>query len=159
RKHMLEAETLTYQVQQELTALIHELRSSAFQDKGLAVVLQDYVLSWSRQYSITATIHMPETCILPLSVEETLLRVAQEALSNIDSHSHATTVEVSLECSQEQVVLSIADNGEGFNPDRVNGSGVGLHSTRERMEALDGTVSIESTMGQGTRLVACCACV
>ncbi len=158
-KHMLEAETLVYQIQQELTTLIHELRSPAFQDKELAVVLQDYVLSWSRQYGITATLHMPETCVLPFSVEEALLRVAQEALSNIVRHSHATTVQVSLECSQEQVVLSIADNGKGFNSDRVSGSGVGLHSMRERMEALKGTVSIESTIGQGTLLVARCACV
>jgi NarL family two-component system sensor histidine kinase LiaS len=149
RKHLLEAETLAYQVQQELTTLIHELRSSA---------LQDYVLSWSRQYSITADINVPETCILPATVEEALLRVTREALSNIARHSHATRVQVSLECSPEQTMLSIADNGQGFNPDSLNSSGVGLHSMRERLEALGGTVSIESTTGQGTRLVAYCAC-
>jgi NarL family two-component system sensor histidine kinase LiaS len=158
RKHLLEAETLAYQVQQELTTLIHEPRSSALQDKGLAAVLQDYVLSWSRQYSITADINVPETCILPATVEEALLRVTREALSNIARHSHATRVQVSLECSPEQTMLSIADNGQGFNPDSLNSSGVGLHSMRERLEALGGTVSIESTTGQGTRLVAYCAC-
>ncbi|HLZ56007.1 MAG TPA: sensor histidine kinase [Ktedonosporobacter sp.] len=155
QKHLLEAETLAYQAQQELTTLIRELRPLVLQDnKGLAVALQDYVTTWSRQQNITTDIQVPEARPLSPPLEEALLRLTQEALSNIARHSQATSVQVVMEYESGQVVLSISDNGCGFDAAKLNGSGVGLHSMQERMEALGGTVSIESTIGQGTHLIA-----
>lgn len=158
-KHMLEAETLAYQAQQELTTLIRELRPLALQDnKGLAAVLRDYVTTWSRQQGIPADVDVPGMCALPLLIEEALLRIVQEALSNIARHSQATYVQIILENRQEQIVLSITDNGCGFDVAKANGYGVGLHSMQERMKALGGIMEIESTIGQGTRLTIQCTC-
>ncbi len=154
RERLIEAEALAYDVRQELTALIRELRPSALKDKEFSQALQEYVTSWSRQHDIAADLHVPPTFVLPAPVEEALLRVTQEALSNIARHSQATSIRVRLECGGDRVVLSLADNGQGFDPASVNGSGVGLHSMKERMEVLGGTLTIESHAGLGTRIAA-----
>jgi NarL family two-component system sensor histidine kinase LiaS len=154
RERLIEAEALAYDVRQELTALIRELRPSALKDKEFSQALQEYVTSWSRQHTIAADLHVPPAFVLPAPVEEALLRVTQEALSNIARHSQATSVRVRLECGGDHVVLSLADNGQGFDPASVNGSGVGLHSMKERMEVLGGTLTVESHAGLGTRIAA-----
>jgi len=152
RSHLIESEKLSHQVQQELTTLIQSLRPSALTEKGLAVVLRDYVTGWSSQQHIPVQPHI-DTCVLPPSAEEALLRIAQEALSNVARHSHASSVVLHLSCEDGQVVFSIEDNGYGFdmaNNTQPAGNGVGLHSMRERVEALQGTFCVESKSGQGT---------
>ena len=93
---------------------------------------------------------------LPLSVEEALFRVAQEALANVARHSKATLVQMILTTTDETVTLSIVDNGQGFDTTRQGYLGVGLLSMQERMKALGGDVQVESTPGKGTRVVAFC---
>ncbi len=93
---------------------------------------------------------------LPLTVEEALFRVAQEALANVARHSKATLVQMILTTTDETVTLSIVDNGQGFDTTRQGYLGVGLLSMQERMKALGGDVQVESTPGKGTRVVAFC---
>jgi NarL family two-component system sensor histidine kinase LiaS len=157
RKPLMEAEELSHQAQQELATLIRELRPVALQDnRGLAAALQEYVTSWSSQQAIATDVHLPASCPLPEPIEEAFLRIVQEALSNSARHSQATSVQITLECGPEQVQLAIVDNGCGFDAQKLNGTGVGLHSMRERMEALGGTIGLESAPGEGTRLTARC---
>ncbi|HLI91872.1 MAG TPA: histidine kinase [Ktedonobacteraceae bacterium] len=159
RKHLLEAEALAYQAQQELTTLIQELRPAALQENRLSEALRDYILAWSNQHGIAVDMHIPPSWALPQPVEEAFWRITQEALSNVARHSQATNVQIVLECDQDQVTLTIEDNGRGFATAQLNDSGVGLHSMRERMQALGGSFVIESHPGQGTRLVAHCSCM
>ncbi len=79
----------------------------------------------------------------------TLSRVAEEALTNIVKHSHATDVEVSLvEDKQKQLILEIKDNGQGFEPQRVqDGLHVGLQSMKIRIERIRGNFHISSEHG------------
>ena len=93
---------------------------------------------------------------LPLSVEEALFRVAQEALANVSRHSKATLVQMILMITDQTVTLSIVDNGQGFDTTRQGYLGVGLLSMQERMKALGGDVQVESIPGKGTRVVAYC---
>ncbi|HCI80988.1 MAG TPA: sensor histidine kinase, partial [Ktedonobacter sp.] len=96
---------------------------------------------------------------VPLTVEEALYRVAQEALSNIARHSKATLVQMTLTIANEDVTLLIADNGQGFDASqqgRSGAMGVGLLSMRERNQALAGDVSVEITPGKGTTVIARC---
>jgi NarL family two-component system sensor histidine kinase LiaS len=158
QQHLVEAESLAYQVQQELTTLIQELRPLELQDKGLPIALQEYVTTWSRQRGITADLHISDVDALPPALEEALWRVAQEALSNIARHSQASRVEVSLACEPGKIILSITDNGQGFARSTVSDSSVGLHSMQERIQALAGTLTIESKIGEGTRIIAQCPC-
>jgi two-component system, NarL family, sensor kinase len=84
--------------------------------------------------------------------EEELLRIAGEALTNVQKHAHATDVEVALTAAPRGMRLEIADNGRGFNP-RARTSGFGLIGMRERASALGGRLRIVSRARRGTRVV------
>ncbi len=161
-----EAERLVHQAQQELTSLIRELRPVALEGKGLVAALRELATEWTQQTNIVANLrvegegaqetHSTSTQVLPLTVEEALFRVAQEALANVARHSKATLVQMILTTTDDTVTLSIADNGQGFDTTRQGHLGVGLLSMQERMKALGGDVQVESTPGKGTRVIARC---
>ena len=157
-----ETEKLVHQAQQELTSLIRELRPVALEGKGLVAALRELASDWTQQTNIVANLRVEGvegtqgTPALPLTVEEALFRVAQEALSNVVRHSNATLVQMALTISGETVMLTVADNGQGFDTTRQGRLGVGLLSMQERMKALGGDVQVESAPGKGTRIVASC---
>ena len=151
-----EAQKLVSQAQQELTSLIRELRPVALEGKGLVVALRELVTEWAQQTDIVANLRVEGPQALPLTVEEALFRVAQEALANVARHSKATLVQLVLTITNESVTLSVIDNGQGFDTTRHKHLGVGLLSMQERMKALGGDVQIESVSGKGTRVIASC---
>jgi NarL family two-component system sensor histidine kinase LiaS len=156
QKHLYEAEQLSRQAQSELAVIIHELRPETLQDRGLRQALRDYTRSWSQLNSIDTEISMHGERDLPFEVEQALFRVTQEAFSNITRHSDATEVALDLTVENYEASLTISDNGRGFDVSAAEGKGVGLGSMRERLEALGGTLSLESAPGQGTQLIARC---
>jgi len=92
---------------------------------------------------------------LPEIVEDNLLRIAQESLTNVIKHSGATTATVSLDYNTETVQLRIDDNGKGFSVNGCPGPSeghFGLLGIRERATRLRGTVSLTSKPGTGTRV-------
>ncbi len=141
------------QTLQELSMLIHQLRPVILADKQFSAALRDYCIQWARERNVVLDLDVAEVD-LSLSAEEALFRITQEALANVARHSDASTVQVQLLDQQEQVLLSITDNGRGFDPDQAREGGVGLHSMRERMEKLQGTLSIVSKCGHGTTISA-----
>jgi signal transduction histidine kinase/ligand-binding sensor domain-containing protein len=87
----------------------------------------------------------------PLSdhLEEELLRMGQEALTNALRHGRAKWVRVTLRFEERQVQLSIADDGQGFDP-KVRGGGYGLRSIRETIKRLKGRLDVDSSLGFGS---------
>ncbi len=148
--HLEEAEHLARQAQQELTALIRELRPAALAGKGLVAALREYVDEWARQTGIRATVRVRGERALPLRVEQAIFRIAQEALANVAKHSGATTVDIHLAWDTEEFVMTIEDNGRGFDVNATRDKGVGLRSIEERAKDLKGEAIIESAPGQGT---------
>ncbi len=151
---LAQAQRLTQQAQQELTALIRELRPAALKDQGLAAALRDALHRWQEQTGIQATLHLQGERRLPLAVEQTLFRIAQEALSNAAKHSQSTRVTLRVVWAADHVTLIVEDNGQGFDPGRARGRGLGLSSMAERAAELGGYVHIHSAPGQGTRIEA-----
>ena len=112
------------------------------------------------------TVFLQEGAPRPLSpaLEEGLLRVAQESLSNAAKHAEADAVWVELAFAADAVTLRVQDNGLGFNsaalrafelrarPGRADGGGFGLPGLRERAEALGGTLTLSSRAGQGAEV-------
>ena len=94
-----------------------------------------------------------------LKLEASLYRMFQEALHNVLKHARATSVKIELASEDHRVVLSVADDGGGFDPERLsNGGGpkpnLGLRHMRERAEALGGTLTVRSVPGRGTTILA-----
>jgi NarL family two-component system sensor histidine kinase LiaS len=147
-----EAERLAKQAGAELTTLIRELRPPGLESKSLAGALQDYVAEWSRQNGIAADLKVDASSIA-LPEAETLFRVTQEALANVARHSQAGKVTVELAREDNEIILTVEDDGAGFDMGRVE-KGVGLDSMRERLEAIGGQLEISSQRSGGTRVMA-----
>lgn len=91
---------------------------------------------------------------LPPVVETALFRVVQEAVTNVVRHAKARRVDVLLEHRGDRVLAMVEDDGVGFDPDRAqSGERFGLLGMRERAEALDGSLTVESSPGAGTTIV------
>jgi signal transduction histidine kinase len=150
---VMEAERLAREAGTELTALIRELRPAGLESKALAEALQEYVTAWARQNGIVVDLKVNSASSVPLPGDETLFRVAQEALANVARHSKAHHVAVELTHKDDEIVLIVEDDGVGFDMRRVE-KGVGLDSMRERLEAIGGQLSISSDNLRGARVMA-----
>jgi NarL family two-component system sensor histidine kinase LiaS len=149
--HVEEAERLIYELRQELTHLIQELRPAALQGKGLALAVREYATDWSRQSGIELEVRVQGERSLPLNIEQAAFRILQEALANIARHSRAHNAEINLIYTGFDVTCTIRDDGIGFDPDKTR-DGFGLRSMRERAGALGSTLEVESVASEGTRL-------
>ncbi|NOZ70934.1 MAG: sensor histidine kinase [Chloroflexi bacterium] len=151
-RHLAQAETLSHQAQQELTTLLRQLRPVALSGKGLAAALREHIDAWSQQHGILAQYQVKAERRLPLAVEQTLYRIAQEALANVARHSRTDHVDVQLHYERDRVILIVQDYGQGFDPTTARGKGQGLINMEERAAALHGKLIIDSQPGSGTRL-------
>jgi NarL family two-component system sensor histidine kinase LiaS len=149
--HIEEADRLTYDLRQELTSLIQELRPAALQGNGLATALREYAADWSRQNGILLEVRVQGERSLPLDVEQVVFRIMQEALANVARHSEAHNAEVGLIYDASKIRGTIIDDGVGFDPDKER-RGLGLRSMQERAAAIGGTLTIQSVVGTGTRI-------
>lgn len=150
---VVEAERLAQQAGAELTTLIHELRPPTLERQTLSVALQGFLSEWSRQTGLEVDSAIEANLTLTTPVEQALFRVAQEALSNVARHSSASRVAVTLANENDEVKLTIEDNGTGFDLERA-AKGVGLDSMKERLASVDGTLEVSSSQSKGTRVTA-----
>ena len=138
----------------ETRRALFALRSSQLEDLGLSLAIRDLVdtLPGKAEYQIDLDIDNLRV-ILPANVEQCFYRVAQEALSNIISHAKATRLSVNLKMQGEQLILSITDNGIGFEPNKNAGPDkFGLLGMKERSELIRANLSIVSQPGVGTQI-------
>ena len=151
--HIEEAERLTHELRQELSSLILELAPPALEDKGLAAALRNYSESWSRQNNIEVEMRVQGERALPLKIDQTVFRIAQEALANAARHSNAHNMEIDLIYGTDTIRCVIEDDGVGFNLSDDH-DGFGLRSMADRANALEGELTVESETGKGTRVTA-----
>jgi signal transduction histidine kinase len=90
---------------------------------------------------------------LPVATEVVLLRVCQEALANVRKHANARSATVRLGYDPDAVRLEVSDDGDGFDPDRVSG-GYGLRGMRTRVAEAGGTLTVCSSPGAGSQVIA-----
>jgi NarL family two-component system sensor histidine kinase LiaS len=147
-----DAERLADSLRRELTNLVYELRPLAPAGTRLPQALREYAEQWSMRNNIRLHLALQEIRPLSIAVEETILRVAQEALANVARHSGAAHVELSLAEAEGEVVLAIGDNGCGFAQEAAP-RGVGLDSMRQRAQAIGAHLAVESAPGCGARVL------
>ncbi|WP_046501844.1 GAF domain-containing sensor histidine kinase [Streptomyces odonnellii] len=138
----------------ELRAAVVELRPAALDEDGLVNTLRTHVQVLDRAHSAKVTFDTSGIRALPAAQEEALLRVAQEALHNALRHSGADRVEVDLARRGQGAVLSVTDDGKGFEPRAVRRAGrhLGLVSMRARASGAGGRLTVESAPGRGTTI-------
>ncbi|WP_345615659.1 GAF domain-containing sensor histidine kinase [Streptomyces sanyensis] len=138
----------------ELRAAVVELRPAALDEDGLVNTLRTQVQVLDRAHSARVTFGAGRIRALPAAQEEALLRVAQEALHNALRHSGAGRVDVALARRGRGAVLSVHDDGRGFDPGAVRRAGrhLGLVSMRDRAGGVGGALTVESAPGEGTTI-------
>lgn len=135
------------------------LRESSRAERGLFDSLRAYLEKFGHQSGIAATLEteFEDEPRLSPRAEVQIIRVIQEALTNIRKHAGASGAVVRVSCEEGSVSFRIEDDGRGFDPARTlldRDSRFGLQTMRERMELIGGTLTIDSAPGRGTRLVA-----
>jgi signal transduction histidine kinase len=140
----------------ELRRLCGDLRPAALDSLGLAAALR----ALSREVTargLPVEVQL-EDILLPDEVAIGLYRVGQEALSNALRHAGASRVTLTLAREGDEVTLTVADDGRGFDPAAVRGQTGrwGLLGMAERAEALNGRLTVESAPGAGTRVMVRC---
>ena len=149
--HLIETEHIIDQLRQELTSLILELGPAMLNGQGLAPALNDYTIEWSRQNRIDAELRLKDERPLPIEIEQGLFRIVQEALANVARHSQAENVEISLRFNYDHLILTVSDDGQGFDPES-SPTGFGLRSMEQRTESLGGQFTIDGLPGSGTTI-------
>jgi two-component system nitrate/nitrite sensor histidine kinase NarX len=127
-------------------------------DRALMESLRAYLEKYSKQSGIPTRLEADpdHEVVLPTRYQVQVLRVVQEALTNVRKHSGASSAVVSCFDDGTSTVVTVADDGHGFEMAGLpeGREGFGLHSMRERMELLGGTLTLDSAPGRGTRVVA-----
>ena len=153
-----EAMDMTDQAMDEVRDLSFELRPSLLDDLGLVAALRWYTDRFAKRTAIPTTIvtSIPDGVRLRRELETACFRITQEALTNVARHSKAKNVWVDLKAIKGETVLSVKDDGNGFDPYSVNPRsfpiGLGLRGMEERALALGGRLEVKSDLRKGTEL-------
>ena len=138
--------------------VMNDLRPAILDDYGLHAALHWSIDQFSDSTGVKASFSgVKLTPRLDRNKEVTLFRITQEALTNITLHSEATRVQVSLTSSRNEVVLTIEDNGIGFDSlalrGHEDGRGWGLVNLTERVGLIQGSLDIQTAPRSGTKLI------
>ncbi len=136
---------------QDVRRLAVELRPKVLDDYGLVPALERLTHGFAEQTGIEVDLEAGAIAErLPREVETAIYRIVQESLTNVVKHARAARVSVLLTRTDGSVKAVIEDDGTGFDPSAADGGGIGLVGMRERIELLDGTLTVESSERTGT---------
>ena len=152
-----EARAITDAALQSARQISRLLHPPMLEDTGLAATLDWYLKGFSERTGVpVGFVHAGMEERAAPEVETCLFRVVQEATTNIARHARATSCRVYLQRLPSSVVLTVEDNGAGFEPEnaarRRQVGGVGLLGIEERVTDARGTFRVESAPGRGTRI-------
>jgi PAS domain S-box-containing protein len=131
--------------------VMSELRPPMLDDHGLAAALDWHARKFSRRTGIAVVVHAGEPAVPSApQVQIALFRIAQEALNNIAKHAGARHAEIALDQDNGDCVMSVRDDGIGF--DDKPKTGLGMVTMRERSQAVGGRFEVQALPQRGTRL-------
>jgi signal transduction histidine kinase len=152
-----DARIMTEDAIRTIRDLSHLLHPSLLDDLGLAVAVKNYLEGFTKRQGIRTELiqeHMAQR--LAPELEVALYRIVQEALTNVAKHAHASLCRVFLQGLTTTVLVTIEDDGSGFDAAEMerlgHAQGLGLIGMRERVQQFGGTFRLETAPGQGTRL-------
>jgi nitrate/nitrite-specific signal transduction histidine kinase len=151
-------EEAAQQVYADVREAILGLRATAHNEHGLVPQIIEYLETFARFAGVQANHRVRKGVAelnLPVATEIQLIRIIQEALSNVRKHAQASGVTVEMAHRDGRLRISVADDGRGFDPDRYTRSEwpqFGLQTMHERAEAVGGILRLRSQPGKGTQV-------
>lgn len=152
RPRLARATALTRGALSDARRSVKNLAPSELTGTVLRTALEAHVASWNQDQGATAELHViGEERPVHREVEATVLRITQEALTNVARHAQASRVDITLTYDESDLILDVRDDGVGFDPETAPGpSSFGLRSMAQRAERLLGRLDIESEPSTGT---------
>jgi signal transduction histidine kinase len=158
-RQLQEISATTSRTIREVRSISHALRPSALEQVGLTKALEWMVeqLAEASSSKFASELENIDGLLTP-EMEINLYRIVQEALNNVLKHANASEVIVEVKKETEGILVSVFDNGQGFEPatsasDGPRKEGIGLISMAERAKVIGGRLEIQSTPRVGTRLI------
>lgn len=132
--------------------LAHELRPSMLDDMGLGAALEWHLSEFEKRSGVKTRLLKPEKePDLPDAIKTGLFRIVQESLTNVGRYARAKNVTVLMQPEEKELVLTIKDDGIGFDKEKVAAKKtLGILGMQERTSIMEGTYEINSTPGKGT---------
>lgn len=153
--HLGRVRGLLSEIEERLRNLSHELRPPVLEDLGLPSALELLADGVSKRWGLPVSVSASVNGDVPATIENTVYRIAQEALTNAAKHAGANHVEVDLRQIDRKIVCSVRDDGVGFDGTgsfRKRRPGLGLTEIRERVATLGGVVRLSPNGDSGTDL-------
>ena len=154
-KHLTNIRETLLEIENRLRNLSHELRPPVLDDVGLSAALALLAEGVSSRWGLPVIVTVGLKGDLPAAIENTVYRIAQEALTNVAKHADASRAEVRVRQIDRKVVCSVRDDGVGFDDTagfRKQRPGIGMAEIRERVAALGGVVRLGLNGDRGTNL-------
>ena len=138
----------------ETRNLLMHLRSHEMLAQPFGALLRGVAQEMARSYGLAVTVSVDSDAQLPDAVQYAFFRVAHAALTNVARHAGTDSAEARFDAVDGQAMLSVTDNGAGFDPDAVPPGHYGLAIMRERLDKLGGMLEVETAPGRGCRITA-----
>lgn len=139
----------------EVRRIIYDLRPMALDDLGLVPTLKKYLQTIEEYHSDIkiSFVSMGNEKRLPAKFEVALFRLVQESVQNAIKHAEAQEIKVKLELTRNSISVVIKDDGKGFDMNMDKPESFGILGMKERVELLQGQLSIDSKVGRGTIVI------
>jgi signal transduction histidine kinase len=155
QKHLDEFAEAARNLYGDVRQQILELRTVRPEEGGLLAAIADYVRGWGQQTGVAVDLSLPPAIELTVDAQKQLLRIVQEALTNVRKHARASKVQVVVEHSSDALCLLVVDDGQGFDEGAAPpspGGRFGLKTMTERAASIGAAVIVSSRPGEGTRV-------
>lgn len=154
QKELLALRSRAHDAADAVRHISHQLHPSVLDDIGLEAAIEQYCEEFEERSGITThftACDVPET--LSREVASSVYHIFQESLRNASKHSRAEEVFVTLESVGDVLRLTVKDEGVGLAPERLKtGTSIGIVGMKERAHLVNGTLSVESRVGEGTEV-------
>ncbi len=147
-----ELRQLTRGTMAEMRTLLLELRPSGITEVKMRELLRHLAEAVTGRARIPVTVKIKGDCDLPPDHQVAFYRIAQESLNNAVKHSGATNIYIEMNIEPEKVILTVKDNGKGFNPETVSADHLGLGIMSERAQEVGALLKVDTKLGCGTQI-------
>jgi ligand-binding sensor domain-containing protein/signal transduction histidine kinase len=155
KPHIRNISQTTREIVQAMDEIVWTINPQNDTLENLASYLFQHAQDFFQHTGVRCRLDLPaDLPELPLSTQQrhNLFMAVKEALNNVLKHAHAREVRLGLAVAGDRLTITVADDGCGFSPDQVDGSGNGLNNMRQRLERIGGRLTLDSRPGAGTRI-------
>jgi len=152
KRQMNKLKTLTHDALNEMRRLLMELRPESFAGENIDDLLKQLVNSLKLRSNIDIKLKIEGSRDLSREAKEVIYRITQESLNNAVKHSGADKVSVILEKKPQKTILTITDNGKGFDTKNISKRKLGLYIMDQRAGSINSSLDIKSSPGEGTNV-------